>query len=265
MAWQLSGFAAGVARVALGPALGLVMLDLALGIEKRAAQHKTGTLARIGRELRERVLSRLGLADDARDALARTRDRAALRVARLTLGSWVPFKQARVVRAVRTSNAPHDPVMRARMLAELAAIRHASDLADLDQPSPWQTTTAGSTADEAEPSVSTVEETAVPETPEPSKPGRVARTSGRGTRSRKRGRKLAADYAADALAVWTPDVEITPAWARQVSGCSAGVSAKVAAAVRAQITATGPTTDDTAATPAGALTETASAEGREAA
>lgn len=139
MAWQLSGFADGLARVALGPVLGLVMLDRALGIERRAGQHKTGTWARVGRELRERVLSRLGLSDDERDALARTRDRAARRVARLSLAGWVVFRAGRVARALRASNIAHDPAARARMLTELAVIRHANELTELDQPSPWHT------------------------------------------------------------------------------------------------------------------------------
>jgi hypothetical protein len=138
MALVLSGVAEGLARVTLGPALGLVMLHLALGIEIRAGAHaKTTTWARIGRELRERVLSRLGLADDERDALARTRDRAARRAARLSLARVVPFRRTRLARAVARSGVAHDPAVRARMLAELAALRHADELVTLDQPSPW--------------------------------------------------------------------------------------------------------------------------------
>ncbi|HKN99316.1 MAG TPA: hypothetical protein VJX10_19510, partial [Pseudonocardiaceae bacterium] len=70
----LSGPVDGAARVALGPVLSLVMLHLALGIELR---HRTGTRngtwSRVADELRERALSRLGLADDDRDAATRTR------------------------------------------------------------------------------------------------------------------------------------------------------------------------------------------------
>lgn len=71
-------------------------------------------------------------------------------------------------------------------------------------------------------------------TPEPAKPARKGRV-------RKAGRKLLADYVNDARASWSPGVEITPAWARRASGCSAGLSVKVAAALREQITATHPT------------------------
>ncbi|MEV6895662.1 hypothetical protein [Kribbella sp. NPDC051137] len=51
----------------------------------------------------------------------------------------------------------------------------------------------------------------------------------------KTGRKLLADYVADALAAIEPgtaSADVTPAWARQATGCSAGLSAKVATAVR---------------------------------
>jgi hypothetical protein len=138
MALVLSGAAEGLARVTLGPALGLVMLHLALGIEIRAGVHtRMTTWTRIGRELRERLLSRLGLADDERDAAARTRDRAARRTARLALARFVPFRSIRVARNVARSGVAHDDTARNRMLAELAAIRHAGELATLPQVSPW--------------------------------------------------------------------------------------------------------------------------------
>jgi hypothetical protein len=139
MALLLSGPLAGAARVVLGPLLSLVMLHLALGIELRATGHRrTGTWSRVLHEIRERLLSRFGLADDDRDALTRTRDRAARRVAHLALASrWTPFRRTRLARALRASDAAHDPQYRTRMLAELAAARHVHALADLDQPSPW--------------------------------------------------------------------------------------------------------------------------------
>ncbi|WP_156757278.1 hypothetical protein [Actinokineospora pegani] len=43
-----------------------------------------------------------------------------------------------------------------------------------------------------------------------------------------RSRKLFADYLADARAVWSPGVEVTPAWVREVSGCSRGLSSRLA-------------------------------------
>ncbi|WP_086664415.1 hypothetical protein [Lentzea kentuckyensis] len=137
-ALSLSGPIAGTARVLLGPVLGLVMLHLALGIEIRASRQRTTTWARVGRELRERVLSLLGLGDDGRDALARTRDRAALRAAELALASrWTPWRKARLRKALHVSHVAHDPAQRDRMLRELGVLQHANKLAETTQPSPW--------------------------------------------------------------------------------------------------------------------------------
>ncbi|HUQ55015.1 hypothetical protein [Lentzea sp.] len=137
-ALSLSGPVAGTARVLLGPVLGLVMLHLALGIEIRAARQRTTTWARVGRELRERLLSLLGLGDDHRDALARTRDRAALRAAKLALASrWTPWRKARLRKALHASHVAHDPAQRDRMLRELGVLQHADKLAATTQPAPW--------------------------------------------------------------------------------------------------------------------------------
>ncbi|SDJ16063.1 hypothetical protein SAMN04488074_101668 [Lentzea albidocapillata subsp. violacea] len=137
-AFSLSGPVAGTARVLLGPVLGLVMLHLALGIEIRASRQRTTTWARVGRELRERVLSLLGLGDDGRDALARTRDKAALRAAKLAIASpWTPRRKARLRKALHASHVAHDPVQRDRMLRELGVLQHADELAKITQPSPW--------------------------------------------------------------------------------------------------------------------------------
>lgn len=74
--------------------------------------------------------------------------------------------------------------------------------------------------------------------PESAKPARKRSAS---RKVRKAGRKLLADYVNDAMASWSPGVEITAAWARRATGCSAGLSPKVAAALREQITTTRPT------------------------
>jgi len=44
-------------------------------------------------------------------------------------------------------------------------------------------------------------------------------------------RKLLADYVAEARAAWAPGVVVTPAWVRQVTNCSRGLSSKVAASL----------------------------------
>ncbi|QWF84978.1 hypothetical protein [Amycolatopsis sp. CA-230715] len=48
-------------------------------------------------------------------------------------------------------------------------------------------------------------------------------------------RKLFADYLADARTNWTPGVDITPAWVRQMTGCSRGLSPRLAKALRAEV------------------------------
>jgi hypothetical protein len=138
MAWAESATEEAVGRILLGPVLGTVMLHLGLGLELRARHQHTGTVARIGRELRERCLSRLGLADDGRDAAQRTRDRKAYAAAALSRPRrWPGSRQARLERALLAAGVADDEVMRDRMLARLAVICHAHELSALDQPSPW--------------------------------------------------------------------------------------------------------------------------------
>ena len=48
-------------------------------------------------------------------------------------------------------------------------------------------------------------------------------------------RKLLADYLGEARAAWAPGVVVSPAWVRQVTGCSRGLSPKVAAALNAEL------------------------------
>ncbi|SEP54158.1 hypothetical protein [Amycolatopsis saalfeldensis] len=48
-------------------------------------------------------------------------------------------------------------------------------------------------------------------------------------------RKLFADYLADARAAWSADVVVTPAWVREVTGCSRGLSPRLAAALVAEL------------------------------
>lgn len=147
VAWALCGaqayMALGVAgpldapvRVGLGSVLALVALHQALGIEIKARTGvRSGTLARIGRELRERALSRLGLADDARDALARTRERAAVRAATIATSRKPNLRTLR--RAVLKSGAATSPEMRTLLLDTRAALGSVDKLVDMDVDSPW--------------------------------------------------------------------------------------------------------------------------------
>lgn len=141
MAIELAGPVVGVARAVLGPVLAVICLHLALGIEVKARMgQRIGTMARVVRELRERALSRLGLADDHRDALARTRDRAAERAARLaTNPERVWFRRARLARAVRAAGVAVDPRMKSTMLAHAAAYGNLGLLMNIQLDNPWTT------------------------------------------------------------------------------------------------------------------------------
>lgn len=61
---------------------------------------------------------------------------------------------------------------------------------------------------------------------EPRRPRPVRRGQGR--------RKLFDDYLAEARAVCGPGVVVTPAWVREVTGCSRGLSSRLAAALVAE-------------------------------
>jgi hypothetical protein len=136
-----SGFWGGTVRAFVGPILAALLWHLAMGIEVRHA--KPGTLssglpAMIGRELRERLLSRLGLATRDRTAEQITRDRATARAVRLaarpTLRAW---GRARLSAAVARASVGTDESQREQLLRLLAARRSAMTLATIELPSPW--------------------------------------------------------------------------------------------------------------------------------
>lgn len=138
MAVELSGPLEGLARVLLGPVLAIIALHQALGIEiKTRVGMRTGTLAVIGRELRERALSRLNLGDDTRDAKRRTAERAAVRAATIATSSKPNPRKLRT--AVLKSGAATDSTVRALLLDTTAALRTLDELSTLSRPSPWTT------------------------------------------------------------------------------------------------------------------------------
>ncbi len=155
--WSICGFAGWTAlhmstslgealgRVVLGPVLGAIMLHLALGLVRRTHHHRTGTLARVGRELRERALSRLGLADDARTAAQRIRDRATTHAVQVSLElaqpKLRPWRKRRLLRqlqhALAAAKVADDPMMRQTLLARRKVAHSAEHFAGLDQGSAW--------------------------------------------------------------------------------------------------------------------------------
>lgn len=152
-AYAESGPVGGTVRAFVGPVMAAMLWHLAMGIELRlhkpdAASHSL--LASLGREARERLLSRLGIAARDRDAAQITRDRATTRAVTLAtrLADHTPAQRQswrgrrfarRLSKAVGHAAVGTDPKQRGELLDQLAARRHALDLATIALPSPWAT------------------------------------------------------------------------------------------------------------------------------
>ncbi|MFI6808227.1 hypothetical protein ACIBO6_24970 [Streptomyces luteogriseus] len=150
-AYAESGPVGGTVRAFVGPMLAAMLWHQAMGIELRlrkpgAASH--GILAVLGREARERLLSRLGIARRDRDAAQITRDRATARAVTLAtrLAGLSPKQRTnrrgkritrRLESALGRSGVGSDPQQLRMFLDQLAARRHAAALATVDLPSPW--------------------------------------------------------------------------------------------------------------------------------
>ncbi|MFG3041729.1 hypothetical protein ACGFYZ_32985, partial [Streptomyces sp. NPDC048330] len=173
-AYAESGPVGGTVRAFVGPIMAAMLWHLAMGIELRlhtpgAASH--GLIATLGREGRERLLSRLGIAARDRDAAQITRDRATARAVTLAarLAERTPAQRAsrrgrrlarRLSKAIGRASIGTDPVQRRELLDQLAARRHALALATVPLPSPWSPHHEGSTT--AAVPTSKAEGTAVP-------------------------------------------------------------------------------------------------------
>ncbi|MEU0761136.1 hypothetical protein ABZ351_15845 [Streptomyces microflavus] len=150
-AYAESGVVGGTVRAFVGPVMAALLWHQAMGIELRirtpeAASHSL--LARIGREARERGLSRLGVAEHDRDAAQISRDRATRRAVALAahLAERTPKQRAgwrgrrtarRLSRAVAQASVGSDQRQRDVLLHQLAVRRHATALATIELPSPW--------------------------------------------------------------------------------------------------------------------------------
>ena len=158
-AYAESGTVGGTVRAFVGPVMAAVLWHLAMGIELRL--HKPhaasqGLLATLGREARERLLSRLGIATRNRDAAQITKDRATLRAVALAsqlagMSAADREKDTRITRrlqsALTRAGAGNDPQQRQALLEQLAARRHAAALATVDLPSPWAQSVHGPDSD----------------------------------------------------------------------------------------------------------------------
>lgn len=149
-AFAESGPLGGIVRTVFGPVMAALLWHLAMGLEIRVRRPdalSTGLPALIGRELRERLLSYLGLATRDRSAEQITRDRWTLRavdhaarLADLRPGTRRHTRRARrLSRAVAHAQVGSHPEQRQQLLQLLSARLHSRALATLDLPSPWDT------------------------------------------------------------------------------------------------------------------------------
>jgi hypothetical protein len=148
-AYSESGVIGGTVRAFVGPVLAALLWHLAMGIELRHAKpgaNSQSLPAVIARELRERMLSRLGLATRNRTAEQISRDRAtaiAVKLAsRPTLRRW---GRSRLAAAVARSGVGTDAAQRDVLLQLLAARRGAISLATIDLRSPFEAEPDGGT------------------------------------------------------------------------------------------------------------------------
>nr|WTC07092.1 hypothetical protein OHA15_04360 [Streptomyces anthocyanicus] len=149
-AYAESGPIGGTVRAFVGPVMAAMLWHLAMGIELRLrtpGAASNGLISVLGREARERLLSRLGIAARDRNAAQITRDRATARAVTLAarLAERAPEQQSRrgrrlarrLSKAVGRASVGTDPHQRAQLLDQLAARRHALALATVPLPSPW--------------------------------------------------------------------------------------------------------------------------------
>ncbi|MER7814518.1 GIY-YIG nuclease family protein [Streptomyces sp. NPDC096153] len=140
-AYTGSGFWGGTVRAFVGPILAALLWHLAMGIELRHSRPGADSQslpAILVRELRERLLSRLGLSVRDRTAEQISRDRAMARAVRLAsragLRGW---GRRRLAAAVARAHVGTDEAQRHRLLQELAARRGAAELSGIPLSSPW--------------------------------------------------------------------------------------------------------------------------------
>ncbi|MFF6772736.1 hypothetical protein ACFY8W_04140 [Streptomyces sp. NPDC012637] len=150
-AYAESGPVGGTVRAFVGPIMAAMLWHLAMGIELRLrtpGAASRGLIATLGREVRERLLSRLGIAARDRDAAQITRDRATTRAVTLAarLAERTPEQRTgwrgrrlarRLSKAIGRASVGTDPAQRRVLLDQLAARRHALTLATVPLPSPW--------------------------------------------------------------------------------------------------------------------------------
>ncbi|MGW1052341.1 hypothetical protein [Streptomyces sp. NPDC002521] len=151
-AYAESGLLGGTVRAFVGPVLAAMLWHLAMGIELR---HRTPEAASrslaavLARQARERLLARLGIADQDADAARLIRERALTEAVTLILrAESMPDKKhgkrrrrrltERLHQALERADVDGDPLQDELLLRKLATRRQALGLASLTLPPRWQ-------------------------------------------------------------------------------------------------------------------------------
>ncbi|MFF8015970.1 hypothetical protein [Streptomyces sp. NPDC007929] len=158
-AYAESGLVGGTVRAFVGPVMAAMLWHLAMGIELR---HRTpdaasrGLAAVLVRQARERLLARLGIADQDADAARLIRDRALseavaliLRAESMTDRQRGKRRQRRLTErlheALERAGVDGDPLQDELLLRKLATRKQALDLAAITLPPRWQIPASSST------------------------------------------------------------------------------------------------------------------------
>jgi hypothetical protein len=173
--WIISAFAAipafsispditgGIYRTIFGPFSAVFCFHMALGMElrhKHAGAVSNSVPSVVGREIRERLFARLGLAVRGKSSLQLSQERATIKAAILS-GRISAMPSARrtarrgrklttqLQRQLRLAGVADDPTQADALLGKLAVNRHAVALSDLQLVSPWASRPAvtGQTSD----------------------------------------------------------------------------------------------------------------------
>ncbi|CAM5712785.1 hypothetical protein [Streptomyces aurantiogriseus] len=160
-AYAESGLVGGTVRAFVGPVLAAMLWHLAMGIElrNRSPHADSRSLAAVlARQIRERLLARLGIADRDADAARIIRERALDRAVTLILRAEAmkPEKRTkwrgrrltrRLHQALEQADVDRDERQDELLLRKLATRQQALALAAITLPTRWPAPTAGTLAD----------------------------------------------------------------------------------------------------------------------
>ena len=151
-AFEVSGGAGGIFRIAAGPVLLAVLLHKLLGLEmKLSGAESTGLLASAGRELRERITARLGIGRRGADSAEIARSRAADRAVRLASGKKLGrFAAAFLSKAIDAAqhglNEADAAAAEASIVARIVRRKSVADLHGLTARHVWSASIPGQSA-----------------------------------------------------------------------------------------------------------------------